>query len=117
MRELFAPGFAADSLDDLARTKTHCSAKRLRVVASWLVEIGLEQQRMAHALADDTPAARLTADVALSTIDDRLTAAGSTHGVTREEIDAAFTWLTSPYVDRAVWTDDSRIAIVIRPRP
>lgn len=115
MRELFAPGFAADSLDDLAWAQTHGPVKRLRVVASWLVEIGLEQQRMAHALTTGTPAPRLTADVALSTIDDRLTAAGSTHGVTREEIDAAFTWLTSPYVDRAIWTDGSRTAIAIRP--
>ncbi len=46
---------------------------------------------MAHTLADSASVPRLTADVAASLIDDRLTAAGSTHGVTREEIDAAFT--------------------------
>lgn len=116
MRGLFAPGFAADGLDDLAWAQIHGSGKRLRVVASWLIEIGLAQQRMALALTTGTPAPRLSGDVALSMIDERLTAAGSTQGVTREEIDAAFTWLTSPYVGKAIWTDDSRTAIVIRPR-
>jgi hypothetical protein len=95
--------------------KVHGPAKRLRVVASLLIEIGLAQQRMAQGL-DDTPSTpRLTADVALSLLDDRLTSGGSTHGVTHEEIDAAFTWLTSPYVGRAVWADDGRTSIVIRP--
>ena len=70
---------------------------------------------MAHTLADSASVPRLTADVALSLIDDRLTAAGSTHGVTREEIDAAFTWLTSPYVGKAIWADENQTAIVIRP--
>jgi hypothetical protein len=115
MRELFAPGFAADGLDDMAWAQIHGPAKRQRVVASLLVEIGLEQHRMAHTLSDSTSVPRLSPDVALSLIDDRLTAAGTTHGVTREEIDAAFTWLTSPYVGRAIWTDGDCSAIVIRP--
>lgn len=93
MRELFTPGFAADGLDDMAWAQVHGPANRLRVVASLLVEIALERQRIAYALS------------------------GSTHGVTREEIDAAFTWLTSPYVGRAIWTGDDRSAIVIRPSP
>jgi hypothetical protein len=117
MRATFAPGFAADNLDDLAWAQIHGPVRRLRVVASLLVEIGLEQQRMAHTLADTTSVPRLTVDVAVSLIDDRLTAAGSTHGVTRDEIDATFTWLTSPYVGRAVWTGEDRSAIVIRPVP
>jgi len=114
IRNLFAPGFAADGLDDLAWAQIHGPAKRLRVVASLLVEMGLEQQQVAHTLADGASVPRLTADVALSLVDERLTTAGSTHGVTREEIDAAFSWLTSPYVERAIWTAD-RSAIVIRP--
>jgi hypothetical protein len=69
--------------------KIHGPAKRLRVIASLPVEIGLAslpveiglaQQRMSHDLAGaDTPL--LTRDVALSLIDDRITAAG-TRGVT-----------------------------------
>lgn len=30
--------------------------------------------------------------------------------------DAAFTWLTSPYVGRATWTDENQTSIVIRPQ-
>jgi hypothetical protein len=39
----------------------------------------------------------------------------STRGVTRDEIDAAFAWLTSPFVGRAVWLNADPTAIVIRP--
>ncbi|MGA8534917.1 MAG: hypothetical protein WB615_12490 [Candidatus Tumulicola sp.] len=115
MRELFAAPFAADPLADLAWAMLHGPWKRLRVVASWLTEIGLQQQRMASAM-NDGPPPLLTADVALSLIDERLAASGSTHGATRDEIDAAFAWLTSPYVGRAVWQNPERTAIVIRPR-
>ncbi len=115
MRDLFSAGYAADLLGDLSWAQIHGPAKRLRVVASLLVEIGLAQQRMAHTLGDTASLPRLTADVALSLIDDRLTTAGSTHGVTRQEVEAAFTWLTSPYVDRAIWADNDRTVIVVRP--
>lgn len=115
MRPLFAAGFAVDMLDDLAWERLHGSAKRLRVVASLLVEVGLEQQRLAQQLEGRGATPRLTQDVALSLLDDRLTSGGSTHGVTPEEIDAAFTWLASPYVRRAIWTGDDEAAIVIRP--
>ena len=115
MRELFVAGYAAGLLDDIEWAQIHGPAKRLRVVASLLVQIGLAQQSMAHNIGDSASTPRLTADVALTLLDDRLASEGSTHGVTREEIDAAFTWLTSPYVGRAIWTDDSRSAIVIRP--
>lgn len=113
MRDLLAPGFAGDRLDDLAWAMQHGAAKRLRVVASWLVELGLEQQRMSHAMGGPSPT--FSPDVALSLLDDRLATHGSTHGVTGDEVDAAFTWLTSPYVGRAVWLNADRAAIVIRP--
>ncbi len=115
MRPLFESGFAVNALDDLAWEHLHGSAKRLRVVASLLLDVGLAQQRMAQAIGDGAAPPRLAADVALSLIDERLPAAGSAHGATREEVEAAFTWLTSPYVDRALWSDENRSAIVIRP--
>ena len=116
MRELFAPGFAADALDDLAWAQIHGPDKRLRVVASLLMEMGLAQQRLGEQLDGADAHPRLTKDVALSLVDERLISAGSAHGVTPEEIDEAFTWLTSPYVGRAIWTCEDRSAIVIRPR-
>jgi hypothetical protein len=115
LRPLFAQGFAIDTLDDVAWAQIHGPAKRLRVVASLLIEIGLAQQHLAQQLEDGAAGPRLTKDVALSLLDERLTTSGSTHGATLEEIDAAFTWLTSPYVGRAIWSDDSQAAIVIRP--
>ena len=113
LRDLFAPGFAADPLGDIAWAMLHGSEKRLRVVASLTIDAGLEQQRMAHAMGGTAPA--LTRDVALAVLDARLEATGSTRGVTAGEIDAAFAWLTSPYVGRAVWLDSERNAIVVRP--
>ncbi|MGB6518555.1 MAG: hypothetical protein WBE79_08655 [Candidatus Cybelea sp.] len=115
MRALFVPGFAADPLDDFAWAAVHGPAKRLRVIASLLVETALEQQRMAHGIGGDGSPPRFTADVALALLDQRLAAGGATGGATREEIAAAFVWLTSPYVDRAVWGDATRTGIVIRP--
>jgi hypothetical protein len=115
MRGLFGAGFAADALGGLAWAQLHGAPKRLRVVASLVMELGFEQQRMALTLANAAEAPRLTADVALGLVDARLTAAGSTRGATRDEISAAFAWLTSPYVGRAIWTDAAKTALVIRP--
>ncbi len=70
---------------------------------------------MAHGLGRDGSLVRFTADVALTLLDNRLAAGGATRGATREEIAAAFAWLTSPYVDRAVWDDATRTGIVMRP--
>ena len=63
----------------------HGPAKRARVIASLIMEIGSSQQRMAHRLGKSASPPRLTADVALSTLDQRLTTAGATDGVTRDE--------------------------------
>jgi hypothetical protein len=115
LRGLFAMGYATDLLDDLSWAQVHGPAKRLRVVASLLVETGLAQQRMARALGNGASPPRLTRDVALSLVDAHLAAAGSKDGVTREEIDAAFLWLTSPYVGRAIWADSEQTVIVVRP--
>lgn len=117
MRDLFAPGFAADPLDDFAWAHIHGAPKRQRVIASLIMEIGLAQQLKAQTLIDPTSLPRLTQEVALTLLDDRLTAMGSTRGSTRDEIDAAFTWLTSPYVNRAIWTDATHTGVVIRPTP
>ncbi|HEY6327286.1 MAG TPA: hypothetical protein VIW73_12320 [Candidatus Cybelea sp.] len=115
MLALFAPGFAVDALDDLAWEKIHGRPRRLRVVASLLVEIGLQQQRSIRVLSDRESTPRLTKDVALSLLDERLAAAGSARGAALDDIDAAFAWLTSPFVGRAIWADDARDAIVIAP--
>ncbi len=56
-----------------------------------------------------------TRDVARSLLDARLAAHNSARGVAHDEVDAAFAWLTSPYVSRAVWLDAGQTAIIFRP--
>jgi hypothetical protein len=104
-----------DTLDDLAWASIHGAAKRLRVVASLVAELGLQAQRMMHGFSGDIAYPRFTREAALALLDARLASTGATCGVTRDEIDEAFVWLTSPYVDRAVWPDASLEALVIRP--
>ena len=82
MPDLFVPGFAADPLDDLA----------------W---------QMLHG-APEAVAPNFTRDVARSLLDARLAAHNSARGVAHDEVDAAFAWLTSPYVSRAVWLQPGR---------
>lgn len=115
MRGLFAPGFAADALDDLAWENVHGSLRRLRVVTSLVMKVGLTQQQLALEVGNGASTPRLTRDVALSLLDDHLKTAGSTQGARIDEIDAAFSWLTNPLVGKAIWTDDTHTAIVIRP--
>jgi hypothetical protein len=69
MRELFAPGFAVDPLDDLRWAMVHGQPKRLRVVASLLMEIGWAQQRIALTVGSAGAPLRLTPDVAVSLLD------------------------------------------------
>jgi hypothetical protein len=116
MRDAFKAGYAASALDDIAVGRIHGPAKRLRAVASLIMDMGLAQQRMVDGLGDPATAPRITADLALFLIDDRLASTNSTHGATREEVDAAFDWLTSPYVGRAVWVDAAKSGIVLRPK-
>jgi hypothetical protein len=115
LRSILGPGYAADALGDYAWEMLHGRPKRLRVVASLLIEIGLAQQRMAHNLGEISSPLRLTEDVAFALIDDRLGAAGCTQGVARDEITSAFAWLASSFVDHAIWADDRYYAVIIRP--
>lgn len=113
LRDLFAAGYAADGLDDLAWRLVHGAAKRLRVIASMLIESGRAQQRVAHSLGSASQSPRLSVDVGMAMIDAKLAAIGGSGGATRQEVETAFAWLTSPYVCKAVWTDESHSDIVI----
>lgn len=113
-RALFAaPGMASDNLKDFQWARTHGAGKRLRVLASLVVTSATAQQRMAQHVGDRAAAPLFTIDVAMATADAYLTAQGSEHGCTREEMEAVFDWLTNPLVRRAQWVDDSRTSIVV----
>lgn len=61
--------------------------------------------------------AALTVDAAMMLVDQCLADAGSCASCTREQVQAAFEYLTSARVGIAVWIDDSRESIVIVQRP
>jgi hypothetical protein len=50
-------------------------------------------------------------------VDQRLADEGSPAVCTREDVDAAFTYLTNPRIRHAIWTDQTRSAIVITAPP
>jgi hypothetical protein len=112
LQNLLKAGFAEDALDDFLWDRLHGRAKRLRVIASVLVQEGLRQQRLDHALGDGAQAPHFNIDVAMSVVDTFLGANGATAGCARDDVQAAFEWLTSPYVGRAVWVNETHDAIV-----
>lgn len=112
MQGLLKAGFAEDALDDFLWDRLHGRTKRLRVIASIIIQEGLRQQRLDHALGDGSQAPHFNIDVAMSVVDAFLGANGSTAACAREDVQAAFEWLTSPYVGRAVWLNEAHDAIV-----
>lgn len=113
MKSLLQAGFAEDALDDFLWDRLHGRTKRLRVIASVIIQEGLRQQRLDRALGDGAEAPHFTVDVAMSVADTFLGANGTTAACAREDVQGAFEWLTSPYVGRAVWLDGARDAIVL----
>jgi hypothetical protein len=113
-RALFTtPGMACDILGDFQWARVHDAPKRLRVLASMVMSAALEQQRMAQKVGDRSAAPLFTVDVAIALLDAQLTAHGSEHGCTREEMQTVFNWLTNPLVHRALWANESRTSIVV----
>lgn len=113
-RALFAaPGIAADAIEDLEWNRVHGAPKRLRVLASLVLQHAAAQQRMADCVGAPAQAPHFTADVAIALTDAQLAARGCAGGCTREEVQAVFEWLTNPLVRRAVWTDAARASIVV----
>lgn len=115
LRDLLAAGFAEDVLSDFMWDRTHGRAKRLRVIASVILQEARRQQRLDSALGNAAQAPHVDIDVAMSMVNTYLGASGATTGCVREDVEAAFEWLTSPYVDLAVWLDAARDAIAVRP--
>lgn len=112
LRPLFAqPGIAANGIEDLLWDRAHGQTKRLRVVASLVLDALGAEQRLAQQLpSGDMP--HFTIDVAMAAVETQLADRGSSRGCTRDEVCSVFEWLTNPLVRMAVWTDAERTAIV-----
>jgi hypothetical protein len=113
LRGMFATGgIVSDALGNLLWDRRHGAAKRLRVVASLVLEQAAQQQQLAERLGDSGDAPLFTIDVAMSVVDSALAQHGASNPCTREEMQAVFDWLTNPLVRLAVWTDATKTAIV-----
>ena len=112
LRALFAPGLAADVVDDAVWGAAHGEAKRVGAVCDAIEAISARQQRVAlGAAAADAPL--MDVDAAMMLVDEHLAASGSAARCSRADVEAAFAWLTHPRVRRAMWVDEERRAIVV----
>lgn len=106
MRVLFAPGFAADRLEDVAWERAHGAAKRVRYVVETL-QASVWAMQVAQAprnVPGDQPV--VTEDAAMLMVDQALRAAGSTAVCDRQTVRDAFAYMTNPMVGVAVMTAD-----------
>jgi len=110
MRPLFDSGFAEDALDDVLWERSHGVGKRVAVIAEMLQHVAAREQRIVKKPSD---APRLTIEAAALCINEALADSGSDARCVRDDVEAAFTWMTHPLVRSAVWDDASRTAIVV----
>lgn len=115
IRPLLAPGFAAERVAAAAWERAHGRAKRVAVIAETLVAAGWDAQ--VAAAGDRTDAPHLTEDAAMLLVDARLRSAGAHAQCARDDVRAAFAYLTSPLVARALPLDGDPAAIVITAAP
>lgn len=114
MLALFAPGFVGDVIDTLQWERLHGEGKRVRLICDYLLEAGWAAQVAAAKQGPPQNAPRLTVDAAMLLVDQRLASEGSAASCARDEVEAAFAYLTNPRVGTAVWVDpETRDAIVI----
>ncbi len=113
LRSLFAPDIAAARVDDLVWSRDHGARKRTTVICDAVIEAGWRAQVTAADFHAPEDAPRLTEDAAILLVDEYLAAAGSREPCTRADVRDAFAYLTNPRVQRATWTDDTRMSIAI----
>lgn len=113
VRAMLEPGIAENGRTELEWNRQHGAAKRAAVVCDALLEAGWNAQAAAadfHAPAD---APLLTEDAGMLLVDAYLHAHDSHTACTRDQVRAAFAYLTNPRVGAAVWADADRTSIVI----
>jgi len=101
------------AIEALLWERDHGLRKRVAVVVDILEEVGWREQVVAATTGDPGDAPRLDEDAAMMLVDQvLLVSEGSAHACIRDEMRAAFAYLTSPLVQQASYTDDD-CAIVI----
>ena len=110
IRPLFAPGFAADALDDLQWERGHGRAKRVRQIADAIVRTGRTTQAAYRGAVSEAP--RITEDVAMVLVDQDLAAQGSSATCTRADVQAAIDYLANPLIRLVERDSDGSVVIV-----
>jgi hypothetical protein len=111
LRPVFAPGYAEDHLPALVWERTHGRAKRVAVTAQLLREVVWRRQVAVLGHRDDAPV--ISEDAAMLLVDEELEKRGSTAVSTRDDVRAAFAYLTSPLIRAARWLDEPGGAVVV----
>lgn len=111
IQRIFQPGYASDLIADLLWERRHGNAKRVATVAALIVQQGWTAQKTAAEQGGAQNAPHLTPDGAMLLVDAALRNAGSTQACTKEEVEAAFAWLSSPCVGAAVRDDDALVIV------
>jgi hypothetical protein len=91
----------------------HGRAKRVRPIANVLLEERWKAQVLAAKESPHEEAPLLTEDAAMMLVDGWLAKQGAQTGCSREDIRAAFDFLTSPLTHRASDADDDKRAAII----
>jgi hypothetical protein len=111
MRPLFAPGFAADALDDLLWERAHGRSKRVRLIADAIVRTGRSTQAAYRGVPSDAP--RLTEDVAMVLVNQDLAAQGSTAACNRDDVRAACEYLANPLTQKVELDPGDKSIVVL----
>jgi len=114
IRPLFAPGFAADALDDLLWERMHGRAKRVRLIADAIVRAGRATQVAYRGNPAEAP--RITEDVAMVLVNQDLAAQGSSATCSRADVHAAIEYLSNPLA-RLVERDPADGSVVVTAKP
>lgn len=111
IKHLLVPGYASDTIADLLWERRHGESKRVATVAALIVQQGWNAQKIAAEQGGPQNAPHLTVDAAMLLVDEALKTAGSTQACTREEVEEAFAWVTSPIVGAAVREADALVIV------
>jgi DNA primase len=114
VKRLLQPGYACDVIADLLWDRAHGAAKRIATIACLVAREGWKAQMIAAEQGGPAHAPRLTVDAAMLLVDEALRAAGSAHACAREEMEQAFSWLSSPNVGLAKIESDALVVLASR---
>lgn len=118
LRSFFEGGVvAADAIMDLQWNRSHGEGKRAHIVAEIVQDSGWAMQCAAVQAGPPQNAPVLNVDAAMMLVDQALLAKGCKVSCTRDQVQAAFDYLTSPLVNAAVWNENRTGIVIRRPQP